>query len=79
MLSIKPDSKHVSRWRDWHIGDPIPEGIPQVAVIQLDGHELLMLLEAMRTARVVSGGRVEVGPDALNRYENYYGPGRPID
>ena len=63
-------------WPDWHLGDPVPN-LGRYATIRLDGHELQMLLEAMRTARIGIGGRVNVGP--LD-YENpWYSSGRPTD
>lgn len=36
---------------EWHLGDPIPS-VSRVCKMQADGHELSMVLEAMRTAHI---------------------------
>lgn len=47
------------RWCEWHVGDPIPYSlIGRVVTFQADGHELEMILLAMKNSRV--NGRSKV-------------------
>ena len=81
MLCIK-ETNEVSAWHTtiWHLGDPIPDQkLYPVVTFEADGHELLMILEAMRTARIYKNNVVVGPPIVLTDYENYYGPGKPID
>jgi hypothetical protein len=34
-------------WIDWHIGEPVPEDLPRVVTMQVDGDELNLFLDAM--------------------------------
>jgi hypothetical protein len=54
VLAYKDDN---GRWHDWHLGESLPE-VPRVWTIQVDGHELDMVLLAMQKATIVGGGRV---------------------
>lgn len=33
----------------WHIGDPIPFNLPRVVLLQADGDELDLILEALKS------------------------------
>lgn len=47
--------------KDWHLGDPIPD-LHGHANFDASGHELQMILEAMRTARIeMPSGRIVFG------------------
>lgn len=47
---------------DWWIGYPIPTTIGYYCTLEASGHELTMILEAMRRAYVGPGGIVEFNP-----------------
>jgi hypothetical protein len=49
-------------WKEWHLGDPIPDLHGYTANFDASGHELQMILEAMRTARIeMPSGRIVFG------------------
>jgi len=46
MLGIKDGT---GSWREWHVNEGVPELQGQVITFQADGHELEMILLAMRS------------------------------
>ena len=44
MLAIKEES---GGWQIWHIGDPTPKDLGRVVLMQADGDELNLILQAM--------------------------------
>lgn len=40
---------HRNHWREWRLGEPIPEDIGEVGIFQADGDELRLFLDAMKT------------------------------
>ena len=53
---------HYRTRKDWHLGDPIPDLHGHTAEFDATGHELQMILEAMRTARIeMPSGRIVFG------------------
>lgn len=69
MLSIKGPKPGWGRgeWvEDWHVGEPVPkEMLARVVTVQLDGHELEMLLRAMEGTRVSLPRRITQVPEKL--------------
>lgn len=80
MLSIKRWNRAAessmgfgSGWdEDWHLGEAIPSNLSRIVQFQADGHELQMILEAMRYAYVEGSGvvfdYVNAAPDRYTRY-----------
>jgi hypothetical protein len=45
------------RWKEWHVGEPIPEQyISRVLIFQADGDELNLFLDAMHASRGEANG-----------------------
>lgn len=44
MLAIKDDTGH---WKEWHVGDPLPEIEGRVITFQADGDELDVILASL--------------------------------
>jgi hypothetical protein len=59
MLGIKDKT---GRWREWHVGDSIPELHGQVITFQADGHELEMILIAMGMVFTYKGTLTQYRP-----------------
>ena len=58
MLQIKPYTPTQREVPEWHLNDPVP-ALHGVVRIVIDGHELQMLLQAMRLAYLGPGGQIQ--------------------